>query len=62
MPLLPQDVITRLLARDQVSEKLAADIDRSVKKIAREAYDTAKCVPPTPGINAEWEMVSQTFC
>eukprot|EP00667_Euglena_gracilis_P019699 EG_transcript_21167 len=37
-----QDIILRLMARERMSEKLAADIDRRVRAIVAEAYDVAK--------------------
>ncbi|KAM0876578.1 hypothetical protein ACQ4PT_036094 [Festuca glaucescens] len=36
------DVVLRMLARNSMSEKLAADIDRTVKAIVDEAYEVAK--------------------
>lgn len=36
------DVVLRMLARNSMSEKLAADIDRAVKAIIDEAYEVAK--------------------
>ncbi|KAA3464372.1 ATP-dependent zinc metalloprotease YME1L1 [Gossypium australe] len=36
------DVVLRMLARNSMSEKLAEDIDSSVKKITETAYETAK--------------------
>ena len=36
------DVILRMLARNSMSEKLAEDIDSSVKRIIEEAYEIAK--------------------
>lgn len=36
------DVILRMLARNSMSEKLAEDIDRSVKQIIDKAYEIAK--------------------
>ncbi|KAM0914340.1 hypothetical protein ACQ4PT_011545 [Festuca glaucescens] len=36
------DVVLRMLARNSMSEKLAADIDRTVKAIIDEAYEVAK--------------------
>ncbi|KAJ4813971.1 ATP-dependent zinc metalloprotease FtsH [Rhynchospora pubera] len=36
------DVVMRMLARNSMSEKLAEDIDRSVKQIIDKAYDIAK--------------------
>ncbi|KAF0901748.1 hypothetical protein E2562_006214 [Oryza meyeriana var. granulata] len=36
------DVVMRMLARNNMSEKLAADIDRTVKAIVDEAYEVAK--------------------
>lgn len=36
------DVVLRMLARNSMSEKLAEDIDRSVKKIIDKAYEIAK--------------------
>merc|ERR1711916_352468 len=35
------DMIMRMMARNSMSEKLQADIDREVKKIADEAYEVA---------------------
>merc|ERR1712065_52236 len=35
------DMIMRMMARNSMSEKLQADIDREVKKIADEAYEAA---------------------
>lgn len=43
-----QDVILRLMARERMSEKLAADIDRRVRSIVAEAYAVAKCVAIEP--------------
>ncbi|XP_047075694.1 ATP-dependent zinc metalloprotease FTSH 6, chloroplastic-like [Lolium rigidum] len=36
------DLVLRMLARNSMSEKLAADIDRTVKSIIDEAYEVAK--------------------
>ncbi|CAM0913608.1 unnamed protein product [Alopecurus aequalis] len=36
------DVVLRMLARNSMSERLAADIDRTVKAIVDEAYEVAK--------------------
>ncbi|KAG2605328.1 ATP-dependent zinc metalloprotease FTSH 6, chloroplastic-like [Panicum virgatum] len=36
------DVVLRMLARNSMSEKLAADIDRAVKRIIGQAYEVAK--------------------
>lgn len=36
------DVVMRMLARNSMSEKLAADIDRAVKRIVDEAYEVAR--------------------
>ncbi|KAD5960730.1 hypothetical protein E3N88_12202 [Mikania micrantha] len=36
------DVVLRMLARNSMSEKLAEDIDRSVKRIIEKAYEIAK--------------------
>jgi cell division protease FtsH len=36
------DVVLRMMARKSMSEKLAADIDRTVKAIVDEAYELAK--------------------
>lgn len=36
------DVVLRMMARNNVSEKLAEDIDKSVKAIVDEAYEIAK--------------------
>eukprot|EP00268_Persea_americana_P012620 TRINITY_DN15379_c0_g3_i15.p1 TRINITY_DN15379_c0_g3~~TRINITY_DN15379_c0_g3_i15.p1 ORF type:complete len:168 (+),score=43.17 TRINITY_DN15379_c0_g3_i15:626-1129(+) len=36
------DVVLRMLARNSMSEKLAEDIDKSVKKIIDSAYEIAK--------------------
>ncbi|TVU11941.1 hypothetical protein EJB05_45552, partial [Eragrostis curvula] len=36
------DVVMRMLARNSMSEKLAADIDRAVKHIIEKAYEVAK--------------------
>jgi|EP00670_Eutreptiella_braarudii_P005906 cell division protease FtsH len=36
-----QDMVMRMMARNQMSEKVAAAIDRNVKEIAMEAYDIA---------------------
>uniref|UniRef100_J3MCN2 AAA+ ATPase domain-containing protein n=2 Tax=Oryza brachyantha TaxID=4533 RepID=J3MCN2_ORYBR len=36
------DVVLRMLARNSMSEKLAADVDRAVKAIVDEAYEVAK--------------------
>ena len=36
------DVVLRMLARNSMSEKLAEDIDSSVKKIIESAYEVAK--------------------
>ncbi|XP_051146594.1 ATP-dependent zinc metalloprotease FTSH 6, chloroplastic [Andrographis paniculata] len=36
------DVVMRMMARNQMSEKLAEDIDESVKRIIKEAYEVAK--------------------
>eukprot|EP00249_Psilotum_nudum_P019480 c27275_g1_i1 orf=353-2476(+) len=36
------DVIMRMMARNNMSEKLAEDIDRAVKRISDEAYEIAK--------------------
>lgn len=35
------DMIMRMMARNQMSEKLAQDIDRAVKRISDEAYNVA---------------------
>ena len=36
------DVVMRMLARNQMSEKLAEDIDESVRRIIESAYEIAK--------------------
>lgn len=36
------DVVLRMMARNSMSERLAADIDRTVKAIVDEAYEVAK--------------------
>lgn len=36
------DVVLRMLARNSMSEKLATDIDRTVKAIIDQAYEVAK--------------------
>lgn len=37
-----RDVVFRMLARNQMSEKLAEDIDSSVRRIVKSAYEVAK--------------------
>lgn len=37
-----RDLVLRMLARNQMSEKLAEDIDNSVRQIVESAYETAK--------------------
>lgn len=37
-----RDVVLRMLARNSMSEKLAEDIDKSVKSIIEKAYEIAK--------------------
>lgn len=37
-----RDLVLRMLARNQMSEKLAEDIDNSVRQIVESAYEAAK--------------------